>query len=172
MKKIICLAGLFLGLAWNVAMAQDKVEILEASLDYALAQLNEDYEMLLDFTYPGIISSVGGRNAMEKTLIQVNQTQKTKGKFLIDYRVKEATVTKLVGEEFHALIPITTVTQVPGGKITTESVLIGVLSIPDHRWYFIETATLTERNIPKVLPQWDFTLNLPLKKAPVFKEER
>ncbi|WP_143960576.1 hypothetical protein [Litoribacter populi] len=170
MKKFLFLAICFVSL-FNNLQAQSSEEVWEAAQQYALANLNEDYELLLDFTYPQVIEQAGGREAYKKVLLQLNEIQKNRGMSLSDFIIKEPIDKVKAGDEWHIIVPYQSVTKVKGGRLTTENTLIAVATEGRSKWYFVETASLTERNLNKVLPQWNNTLILPYKKAPVFKED-
>ncbi|MBS9523062.1 hypothetical protein KIH41_05715 [Litoribacter ruber] len=170
MKKLILLAFSFL-LIFGSLQAQSPDEIWEAANQYALANLNEDYELLLDFTYPQVIEQAGGREAYKKVLLQMNELQKNRGMSLSDFIVKEPLDKVKAGDEWHVVVPYQSVTKVKGGRLTSENTLIAVAAEGKSKWYFVETASLTERNLAKVLPNWNNTLILPYKKAPIFKED-
>jgi len=153
------------------ANAQFSEAIREAAQMYAQANLNEDYELLLDFTYPSVIEHAGGREAYKKLLIQLNEIQKNRGMRLNEFIIKDPLDHVKAGNEFHAIVPYRTVSKVKGGRLTAENTLIAVAAEGKEKWYFIETASLTERNLAKVLPTWDNTLLLPMKKAPIYKED-
>lgn len=155
-----------------ISFAQIEAEIFNAGQIYAYAQLHADQEVLLDFTYPLIVDRAGGRGAMKNVLAKIHRTQSAKGHRLVDFKMLDPIQYVLVKDEIHALVPIKTVNEVPGGKITAESTLIAVGTANRQNWYFIETTSLDERNIFKVLPNWNNSLVLPPKKAPLYKENQ
>lgn len=170
LKRVFLLKFLVIGFI-SYANAQFSEDIREAAQMYAQANLNEDYELLLDLTYPTVIDHAGGREAYKKLLIQLNETQKSRGMRLNEFIIKEPMDYKKAGNEFHALVPYRSITKVKGGKLTSENILIAVAAEGKEKWFFVETTSLTERNLSKVLPNWDNTLILPMKKAPVYKED-
>ncbi|WP_375583122.1 hypothetical protein [Cyclobacterium xiamenense] len=169
---------LLLGIVfWAISLslkAQNQIreEIKTAGQIYAYAQLHGDHEILLDFTYPALIEKAGGREAMKKILKQIQETKQERGQRLASMTFGEEIQLVEVSDEIHALVPVTLVTKVPGGTLTSDSNLIAVGTENRTNWYFIETTSLEENNIQKVLPNWDFRLTLPFKKPPVFKEDK
>jgi hypothetical protein len=173
MKKYGSALGLILALFLaSPVWAQIENEISEAAAAYARAHIREDFEALLNFTYPDLIEKAGSREDMKKTLVLIKENQKKNGISLQSYKVKDQITFSKVGQEIHAIVPITTVSKAPGGRLTQESFLIAVRPESSENWYFIETTLLNERNLPKVIPTWDNSLMLPIKQAPVFKEDR
>ncbi|KEO72457.1 hypothetical protein [Anditalea andensis] len=170
-KQVFLVKLLILGCTF-MAQAQLAEDIREAAQMYAQANLNEDYELLLDFTYPSVIEHAGGRDAYKKTLIQLNEIQKSRGMKLNEFIIKEPMEHVKAGNEYHAIVPYKMISQVKGGKLSSENTLIAVIAEGKDKWYFIETTSLTEKNLVKVLPTWDHTLTLPLKKAPIYQEDK
>lgn len=170
LKQVFLIKILVFGFI-GLANAQFSEDIREAAQMYAQANLNEDYELLVDLTYPSVIEHAGGREAYKKLLIQLNEIQKNRGMRLNEFIIKEPVDFTKAGNEFHAIVPYRSITQVKGGKLTAENTLIAVAAEGKEKWYFVETASLTDRNLVKVLPNWDNTLILPMKKAPIYKED-
>lgn len=171
-KKLLFGLIFWTGVQVQTAHGQVVEEIKTAGQIYAYAQLHGDHEILLDFTYPSLIEKAGGREAMKELLKQIQETKKRQGQRLASLQFGEEIRTVKVKDEVHAIVPVKQVTKVPGGTLITESNLIAVGTENRENWYFIETTSLEENNIQKVLPNWDFTLTLPFKKPPVFKEDK
>ncbi|SHN26675.1 hypothetical protein SAMN04488057_11517 [Cyclobacterium lianum] len=173
MVKILRFLFIFVSFSHSIQLyAQIEEEIRTAGQIYAYAQLHGDHEILLDFTYPTLIEKAGGRDAMKNILKQIQETKEKKGQHLTSVEFGEQIEAVTVADEIHAIVPITLVTKVPGGTLTNTSNLIAVGTENRGNWYFIETTSLEERNIKKVLPNWDHSLTLPFKKPPVFKEDK
>ncbi|WP_460512387.1 hypothetical protein [Cyclobacterium sediminis] len=153
------------------AEAQIIEEIKTAGQIYAYAQIHGDYEILLDFTYPVLIEKAGGREAMKRILRQIQETKINKGQRLVKLTFGEHIQYSTNPTEVHAVVPVISTTKVLGGTITTESNLVAVGTEGRDNWYFIETTSINEQNISKILPNWDFNLALPYNKAPVYKED-
>jgi hypothetical protein len=170
-KKLLLPAFCFL-ISFHISKAQVESSIVDAAHAYARAQINSDVESILNFTYPSLIEQAGGHENMRKTLLMIHQKQQSKGVKLQDFRVKESIQHTHSHGEIHALVPVVTTSKVPGGQLITEANLIAVSEAGTDRWYFIETTSIDERNVIKVLENWDGTLILPFKKAPIFKEDK
>ncbi|RZS98342.1 hypothetical protein [Cecembia calidifontis] len=163
---------LFVLLLSFTAKGQIESNIINAAHAYARAQINSDVEAILNFTHPGLIEQAGGREEMKKTWQKIYDNQQSKGIRLQEFRVKEPIQHTRSSGEIHALVPVVTTSKVPGGQLITETNLIAVSEEGNDRWYFLETTSIDERNVTKVLEKWDGSLILPFKKAPVFKEDK
>ncbi len=156
----------------GLAQAQVEEEIKVAAQIYAYALKHNDQDVMLDFTYPALVEKAGGRPAMKKMLHNIQQAQLDRGRVFQQMEVKQPITHVKVAEEIHALVPVVIMSKVPGGTLISETTLIAVATEQRSNWYFIETTSLDERNVKKVVPTWDNTLMLPPKKAPVFKEDK
>ena len=132
----------------------------------------DDYETLLNLTLPDLIEQAGGREKMRVALSKIHENQRSKGIILQDYKIKQEIEQAKTKLETHVLIPIVTVSKVPGGSVTSESHLIAVGLEGNSKWHIVETTSLNEYNIHKVIANWDNSIVLPFKKAPVFKEDK
>ncbi|MCL6260405.1 hypothetical protein M3O96_14985 [Aquiflexum sp. TKW24L] len=154
------------------SIAQIEFDIQEAAKEYFTAKMCEDYQTLLGFTYPGVVEKAGGPDNVIKALELIHETQRKKGFVLQEFKSKPHIQLTMTGEETHSIVPVTTVSKVPGGKVITESHIIVVGTEKNTRWYIVETTSLDDGNVNKVLTSWDNTMLLPFKKAPIFKEDK
>ncbi|WP_209330713.1 hypothetical protein [Lunatimonas salinarum] len=150
--------------------SQTAEEIRTAAQIYAYAQVNSDLDMLLDMTYPELVQKAGGPLKMKNMLAALRESETEKGHYLQDITIKGPIEAVEVGNETHAIVPIISTVSVPEGLITIESSLIAVGTENRDNWYFIETTALDQRNIQKVLRNWDNSLILPPKRPAVFKD--
>ncbi len=163
---LLCLFFSFQG------FSQIEYDIQEAINSYYSAKMCDDYQTLLGYTYPDVVEKAGGPDNVIKALELIHDTQRKKGFLLEEYRCKPHLQMKEIGEETHAIVPVTTVSKVPGGKVYNESHIIVVGAEKNTRWFIIETTSLDDRNVNKVLASWDDTMLIPYKKAPIFKEDK
>ena len=171
MIRIAGFLGIFFFLLTMNVQAQIIDEIKTAAQIYAFAQVHGDQDILLDFTYPELITKAGGPEAMKRILGQIHQTRIKEGQVVKELEIKEPIVFSQVMDEIHALVPIVTTLKVPGGLLITPSTIIAVGTSQRENWYFIETTSIDERNVKKVLPTWDNSLTLPFKSPSIFKED-
>ncbi|WP_158856981.1 hypothetical protein [Lunatibacter salilacus] len=171
MARTACFLGIFFYLWTTNVQAQIIDEIKTAGQIYAFAQMHGDQDILLDFTYPELIDKAGGPEAMKRILGQIHQTRINEGQTVKELEIKEPIVYSHVLDEIHALVPIVTTLKVPGGLMITPSTIIAVGTRQRENWYFIETTSIDERNVKKVLPNWDNSLALPFKSPSIFKED-
>ncbi|WP_373494483.1 hypothetical protein [Aquiflexum sp.] len=172
-KNILLLLVILVSFSFEIsAQTQVEIDIQEAAQAYFNAKLCNDYETLLGYTYPDVVEKAGGPENVKKALVLIQDTQIKKGMLLQQYKIKPPLQLTKTGEETHAIVPVTTISKVPGGIVTTDAHIIAVRSEDNSRWYIIETTSLDDGNISKVLASWDNSMMLPFKKAPIFKEDK
>ncbi|GAB2616182.1 hypothetical protein [Belliella aquatica] len=172
-KPLLTLTILLIGFSISSnSFCQTEQGALDATEAYFTAKMCDDYETLLNLTLPDLIEQAGGRESMRATLSKIHNNQRSKGIILQDYKIKQEIKQAKTKLETHVLIPIVTVSKVPGGTVTSESHLIAVGLEGNSKWHIVETSSLNEYNIHKVIANWDNTIVLPYKKAPVFKEDK
>ncbi|WP_114749577.1 hypothetical protein [Pleomorphovibrio marinus] len=172
MVKIFTHSLIIILITGSISLAQVEEEIKVAAQIYAYALKHHDQDVLLDFTYPALVEKAGGRPAMKRILQGIQQTQLEKGQVFQGLELRFPINHVKVKEEIHALVPVVIKSKVPGGILISETTLIAVATDQRSNWYFIETTSLDERNVQKVVPTWDNSLMLPPKKAPIFKEDK
>lgn len=154
------------------SFAQIEYDIQEAINSYYSAKMCDDYQTLLGFTYPDVVEKAGGSDNVLKAIELIHETQRKKGFVLQEFKSKPPIQLTKTSEETHAIVPVTTVSKVPGGKVFNEGHIIVVGTEENSRWYIIETTSLDDGNVNKVLASWDNTMLIPFKKAPIYKEDK
>ena len=154
------------------SFAQIEYDIQEAINSYYSAKMCDDYQTLLGFTYPDVVEKAGGSENVLKAIELIHETQRKKGFVLQEFKSKPPIQLTKTSEETHAIVPVTTVSKVPGGKVFNEGHIIVVGTEENSRWYIIETTSLDDGNVNKVLASWDNTMLIPFKKAPIYKEDK
>ncbi|WP_215222869.1 hypothetical protein [Echinicola shivajiensis] len=152
--------SLFICLFTLIANAQTPTGIQEAAEDYAQANLNEDFETLVNYTYPVILEKSGGKQGMINSLELASDLLKIRNMKVESFEIGEAQKYTHCSGETHALVPVTTKIKVPGGEIINHITLIAVSKASSDQWYFIEASSLEPNTIHNYLPTWDYTLGL------------
>ncbi len=172
-KNIQLLFLLVLGCFVNYEIsAQVEQGALDATEAFFTAKMCDDYETLISLIMPDLIEQAGGRERMRATLSKIQENQISKGIFLQEYKIKQEFEQTKTKSETHVLVPFMTISKVPGGTLTNEGHLIAVGTDNNTKWYIVETSSLNEYNIQKVVANWDNSILLPFKKSPVFKEDK
>jgi len=152
--------------------AQSISGIQDAAHEFALANLNEDYETLIKFTYPFVLEKSGGKAALKKALEDSYDLLTIRGMKMESYDVGEPIKSTHTSGEVHALVPVTSKMAVPNGEIITHITLIAVSKDSSDEWYFIDATNLEPKTIHNYLPTWDYTLGLTFESSKKFIAKR
>ncbi|GAB3648011.1 hypothetical protein GCM10028791_11040 [Echinicola sediminis] len=150
------------------AKAQTTDGINEAAHEFALANLNEDYETLIKHTYPFILEKSGGKEAFQKALEDSYDLLKIRGMKIKSFEIGNPIKATHCSDEVHALVPVTSILSVPNGEIVSHITLIAVSKDSSDEWYFIEASNLEPKTIHNYLPTWDYTLGLTFENTKEF----
>ena len=147
-------------------LTKNKVKAEAGKIAQAMA--NNDFETVVSYTYPLIIEKMGGKEQAIARLKQGSMQMKEKG-----YKIGLATIgdpekIEQAGSLMYALVPQTSPIKVPEGKLISESYLLAVSENNGEKWYFIDTAGLTDQTLPQIFPALVGKLQIPMKKQPVF----
>ncbi|MBD8487505.1 hypothetical protein IFO69_01975 [Echinicola sp. CAU 1574] len=151
-----------------VSKAQSIIGIENASQEYANANLTEDYETLIKYTYPFVLKKSGGKEGLRKALSDMYDLQKIRGMKMESFEMGAPLKLTHASGEVHAIIPVTSKMKVPGGELITHITLIAVSKESSDQWYFIEASNLDPKLIHNYLPTWDYTLGLNFESSKQF----
>ena len=134
----------------------------------AQAQVDRDYATVVQYTYPGVISVVGGES---KLIGILNESTSTRYKLIA---VSFGGVSNIVmaGSELQATIPQTIVTRVDDGnlhgRLVSQSGLIAFSSDKGKDWTFIDASGKSLDMIKAIAPNVSSQLSIPGTSRPVF----
>ncbi len=131
------------------------------------AFMNEQYDLLLDYTYPKIFEIAGGRDVMKELIVQMLGELKTQGVIIDSAKVGEPGEIYTAGNELHAVISQYIYMTIPGGKLSSESSLLAISTDKGSRWYYIDIKQLTPELKAEFFPDFNEALIVPEPKDPV-----
>ena len=131
------------------------------------AFVNENYALLLDYTYPKILTIAGGRDVLMDMVVQMMSDLKASGVTVDSAKVGEPGEIYKAGTELHALITQYIYMKIPGGRMVSESALLAVSADNGSRWYFLDIKQLTPELKQEFFPDFNKDLIIPEPKAPV-----
>lgn len=159
------------GFAQSTALARDSVKAIRIKAQatkMAEAFTAQDYDTFFQYTYPPLLKAAGGKDGMAKSLQAALSKLKDDSIGFQSVSIGAPSSVYKAGTELHALIEQTIVLNVKGGTLTQQAWLLAVSDDNGNRWYFVDTAPLTNENISKAFPHFNKALVLPAKKKPVF----
>ncbi|MFI5171352.1 MAG: hypothetical protein ACHQFW_03125 [Chitinophagales bacterium] len=131
------------------------------------AFMHEQYDLLLDYTYPKIFAVTGGREVMRSLIEEMMTDLKTQGITVDSAKVGEAGPIYTAGSELHAIINQYVYMKIPDGKMISESSLLAISMDKGSKWYYIDIAQLTPELKKEFFPEFNNDLVVPEPKQPV-----
>jgi len=171
MRTLFLTLLLGLTLIINSAKAQDTLKIKQTAQLMVNAFAKQDYNTLIDYTYPKVIELGGGKEKM-KTIIE-NAMNGLKDKGFTFKSITLGPISKIykAGTELHCAITQYLALNVTGGYITSTSPLMCISSDQGKSWTFISAGDLDEEKIKKLFPDYNHQLVLEKDIAPIFHAE-
>ncbi|TCD10763.1 hypothetical protein EZ449_07700 [Pedobacter frigidisoli] len=159
-KKIKVLAVLFLFI--GCAKAQIYLDSLDKqSKAMVLAFKENDFQTLLKYTHPKIISLMGGVDSALVTLKKGVEIIKERGVSYIEVSTGKYEQIIKLGQVIQCLIPQISEAKVRDEKIKAKSYLIGISYNNGKNWYFINANKEREMQLKKLIPEISKELIIP-----------
>ncbi len=139
----------------------------EQANNMVYAFVNGDYNRLLDFTYPELISIAGGRDILKDLIASTISDILAQGFTIDSARVGTPGKIYIAGNEIHSTIDQFIYLGFPGGHMTSESALLAVSQDGGKKWYFLDFGQLTPELKASFFPDFNNDLVIPEAKQPV-----
>jgi hypothetical protein len=131
------------------------------------AMKNNDYNKILDYTYPKIIEIGGGREKLSSLMKTTFDKMKDEGYIFENQILDEPQKIYIASKELHCIIPKKTIMKTPKGRIQATYYYLGISKNGGEKWYFIETHMLNEENIKLIFPNFNSALKIPKNTKPI-----
>jgi hypothetical protein len=128
---------------------------------------NNDYNKILDYTYPKIIEIGGGRQKLSSLMKSTIDKMKNEGYVFENQIIDEPQNIYVAGKELHCIIPKKTIMKTPKGKIQATYYYLGISKNGGGKWYFIETHMLNDENIKLIFSNFNYDLKIPKNSKPI-----
>ena len=173
--KRILIVILFSGLLILSVRSQDiDTTILKIqATEMAESLMKKDYATLAKYTHPKIVALMGGEESMITVLSDAMDKMKKEGFIFLSCSVGLTPLKAQADTEIHAIVAQTIVMTVPGGTVTSNSFLLAITADNGNRWYFVDTARLTDIDkIKAMFPNYNPDLKIPKKEPPIFNKNQ
>ncbi|HEX8559268.1 MAG TPA: hypothetical protein VF668_14275 [Pyrinomonadaceae bacterium] len=128
-----------------------------------------DFGRLADYTYPKLVTLLGGREKMVDYLRKSVAEMKADGFEPLSYAPSEPTQVLRAGRETYAVVPATLRMRAPDGVLVSESFMIAVSADGGKTWKFLSGGSATPAQLRALLPRVAGRLRPPAP-APVRRE--
>lgn len=167
MKRIILSISVLLVPIVSFCQTEKQLTIKTQAELMVNAFIKEDYDVLLDYTYPKIFEIAGGREIMKELVVQMLGEMKAQGMTVDSAKVGEPGEIYTAGNELHAVIPQFIYMSLPDGKLSSESSLLAISMDNGANWYFLDVKQLTPELKALFFPDFNNALIVPEPKEPV-----
>jgi hypothetical protein len=169
LARVLLIALMLTAGSLTAADADVKMRLKAAAEKVQTAVLKNDYETLIDMTYPKLVEQLGGKAKAVANAKSALKGYKDKGVEIKNATAGEPTEPLKGGSELYAVIPTTTEMTAPQGKVISKGYMIGVSSDQGKTWRFVHGALDAEK-IRKVLPDLPEKLVLPKRDIKIVKD--
>ena len=158
-KNLILIPFLFYFLFANTQTVSENIKSQAEKMVTAFK--DENYNSLLDYTYPKILEIAGGKEVLESIVKQMMDDMKADGVFVDSATVGEPGAVFEAGTELHSTITQTVYMKYTGGRMISESTLLAVSMDAGSNWYFLDIKQLTPAMKTQFFPEFNPELIIP-----------
>ncbi len=137
----------------------------------ANAALTNDFEGIVAYTHPRIVTQIGGKEAMIGILKSGTDQMHANGIKLVEVTIGTPEAPKTVGSWITSTVSQHIVMKVPDGKLYRDSFLLGISEDSGKHWVFVDLGPITQEQLEQVFPELKGKIAVPEKKEPVFKKD-
>ena len=171
MKALLLLAVL-LTAPDSAVWAEDVVTtIKQEAQNCAKAAVTSDYDTIVRYTHPRIVKGLGGKEAMIGILKSGMSQMHADGTAFVGVTIGQPEDPKKIGAWITSIVPQHQVLKVRGGKLYSDSSLLGISEDNGKHWVFIDLGPVSKEQFGQVFPELDGKITMPEKKPPVFKKD-
>jgi hypothetical protein len=165
--RLFCLAIIFSALPF-VIFAQDTTALKKQANRFANATFNSDHKLVIDLTYPKLVELSGGRDSMQKLIVERIASLKKQGVMKFEGSVGSPGPFIKAGTQIHCLLPETIMLNVFNGRFVTRSYLLAISDNKGKTWTFMDVGKMPVEVLHKLLPNYNNELVIPTPGKPMF----
>ena len=145
--------------------------IKEQARKLTRAFMDEDFETLLDGTYPKVIGLSGGRAQVLATLKAGVAEGRAQGARVVSYEPGEPDAIKRAGAKLLSVVPVEMKVDFPERTFTQKSFLLAVSADGGKVWKFIDGTQLNQDLLKVLVPGAARVVTLPKAEEPVIQRK-
>jgi hypothetical protein len=161
------LLAIVLGLSPAILSAQDLSGAVKAQAQRcATALVHADYETVVLCTHKRLVDARGGKSAIIATMKRNIDQMRSEGAKLESVTIGTPQTPLKVGSWIIAFVPQRMVVQVPDGKITADSHLLGISEDGGKKWTFADVGNTSDTEFANTWPELAGKITLPARNPP------
>ncbi|MDB6076271.1 MAG: hypothetical protein JWO82_18 [Akkermansiaceae bacterium] len=166
------LTALVLGFLSSGALADDYTATIKKQAQAcADAMIAKNFEAMADTTHPRVLEAMGGREQMLTTVKAAVAKIEEQGFKITSSEIGTPEDVKKIGAMTVSIVPDRIVIKVPGGKLTSESHLLGISEDEGKTFKFIDIGPIKKEQLEQIFPEFAGQLTLPERKQPVMEKD-
>jgi hypothetical protein len=114
--------------------------------------LQKDYKTFVTFSYPAILTQMGGAEKMEANIARQMEGMEAGGAKIIGLTYGSPSPVVKEGKELQCTIPQHMLVQLSAGKVASSTTLIALSADEGNRWYFVDAGERDLATVRKSLP--------------------
>jgi hypothetical protein len=158
---------LFIAIPYTT-FAQDTTALKKQASRFANATFNSDHKLVIDLTYPKLVALSGGRDSMQKLIVERIEALKKQGVMRFEGSVGSPGPFITAGKQIHCLLPETIMLYVFNGRFVTRSYLLAISDDKGKSWAFMDVGKMPAEVLHKLLPDYNDELVIPTSGKPMF----
>jgi hypothetical protein len=158
---------LFIAIPYTT-FAQDTTALKKLATRFANATFNSNHKLVVDLTYPKLVELSGGRDSMQKLIIERITALQKQGVMKFEGSVDSPGPFIQAGDQIHCLIPETLFLNVLSGRYVTRSYLLDISNDKGKTWTFMDVGKMPADVLHKLLPNYNNELVIPASGKPMF----
>ncbi|HEU4596830.1 MAG TPA: hypothetical protein VFS10_16960 [Pyrinomonadaceae bacterium] len=135
------------------------------------AFMREDFETLLDTTYPGLVELMGGRETMRAALRATADELRAGPAKIVSYEAGEPGEVKSAGAQLYSLVPTDMKTEHADAFYTVRGFVMGISEDGGKVWTLIDVTMPDEEALKLIVPEIAEVLTLPEPGPPVVEKK-
>ncbi len=166
--SIVCLVAC---LALTAGADEQTAQIKADAQKCAEAAVKGDYDSMVKYTHPRVVEKMGGKDKMVEVVKKSMAQMQQQGAEFSGASVGEPESPKKIGAFLTCKVPEHVVIKIGGGKLESDSTLLGISEDGGKKWTFIDLGPLKKEAFAMLFPELADKIELPEKKQPTFSRE-
>ncbi|MDB5150142.1 MAG: hypothetical protein JWQ57_4162 [Mucilaginibacter sp.] len=166
---ILMILGVRLGYSQSASENKPSIARMQEQANLmSKAFLKGDYQTFAKYTYPAIVSAMGGESRMATVLANSVGSMKTQG--MTFDNITFDTPSKIIksGNELQCTLLQHTAIKLVNGRAVATSTLIAISKDDGKNWLFVDTSNKDAAAMRKALPNLSTAIVIPPQQKPVF----
>ena len=127
--------------------------------------VNGELGPLIALTHPKLVEAMGGKEKMAAQVTDLLKSMKNKGAAFKSVTILDPGELIRSGDDLYLTVPLTLEMTVPGGRVKSPGMLIGVSGDKGKTWVFVDAAPGRDR-VKQILPDLPPAITFPKKEPP------